>query len=214
MGSYEPPPSCPGAAKTMSLPAGWSGHRVHSNRYLGDEFNFKKADDPFRGGRFDSHLGNYGYLYMASDMGAAVDETLVRDLPFTPKGVRALPKIAARSRECSQVVLRRGVELVDLRSNVALAALGQDYWLVDSESFYYPQTRVWAEAIRGWVPSADGFVWRPRHNKEALALVLFADAAAPANTVISRATFSLHEGDGAARLSTLLADRNILFETS
>jgi hypothetical protein len=209
--SYEPPVDCPGKISTTGLAAGWRGHRVHADRYQGGEFNFTAANNAFRGGRFDSHLGEYGYLYLASSMDTAVDETIVRNEPFDAKGARAIPLAQITGKIWSEVELSRDVPLVDLRTTTALAGLGQDYWLVHSESYFYPQTRVWARAVRAWAPSARGFIWHPRHNREETAIVLFANATDPDPDTALLESRSLETGDGLAQLRSVLADRNIEF---
>lgn len=126
----------------------WSGHRVHSGDFAGDEFNYTTANDPYRGGRFDSHQGDYGYLYVASSLGAAVDETLIRDEPFDSVGARVILRSTVRARIWSELLIRSELRLVDLSSVDGLSCLGQDYWLTDCDSHFYPQTRAWAAAIR------------------------------------------------------------------
>jgi hypothetical protein len=145
-------------------------------------------------------------------MESAVDETIVRDEPFDSKGARAIPAARITGRQWSEVELARDVPLVDLRTNVALAGVGQDYWLVESESLFYPQTRVWARAIKTWEPDARGFIWHPRHNHDETALVLFEDLLNPKSDAVLRKSRSLESGYGARKLRDVLAERNIDFD--
>jgi hypothetical protein len=69
----------------------------------------------------------------------------------------------------------------DLHLVVAYGAgaeqLGQDIWLTTADEDDYPITREWAAAVRGWVPDADGLVWKSRRDPAEDALALWGDPA-------------------------------------
>lgn len=213
MSNYPPPTPCPGTPLIVDLPAGTEGSRIHRDAFKPDQFNFTRSDDPYRGGRFDSHRGDYGYLYIASDDDGAVDETLLRDAPHLDTGHRIVPKTAAEGRDLSRLVAMSTLPVVDLYSQDGLAQVGQTNWLTDSDSHFYPQTRVWADAIRRWCRTAAGFLYRPRHNHDEKAWVLFADTAAGSTrptaagtlTTLSRETIA--SGPGRARVEAVLRRR-------
>ncbi len=163
----------------MTLARGTTAYRIHNNKFAPNQFNHTRADDPYAGGRFDSARGDYGYLYLGSSEQVAVDEVLLRDTPFAATGVRVLSSSVLANRDLSRLRVDVELPVVDLVTAQSLAQVGQDYWLTDCDSFAYPHTRVWARAIRKWAPAVAGFVWRPRHNHEELAWVLFSDSSSP-----------------------------------
>ena len=79
-----PPPACPGTPHIEVAAAGTVLYRLHSSHFAPTAFNPIKADNPFKGGRFDSHEGTYAYLYAGSSYAIAIAETLARDVPPGP----------------------------------------------------------------------------------------------------------------------------------
>jgi hypothetical protein len=65
--------------------------------------------------------------------------------------------------------------------------VGQDIWLTSSEPYDYPNTRMWAAAIRQWVPAADGLTYLARNNQQHTSYVLYEHAAgSPTRPAVSR----------------------------
>src|SRR4029079_5593936 len=108
------PPVCPGKPVIAELRAGTLLHRVHSDAFGSTEFNPTKADDPLRGGRFDSNDGSYAYLYAGQDLPTAIAEMLVRDLPIGPVPPRIIPRVQLRHRMLSELRVDEPLFLVSL----------------------------------------------------------------------------------------------------
>jgi hypothetical protein len=59
----------------------------------------------------------------------------------------------------------------------ALTQVGATLDLTKCEADQYEVTRAWAVALRSWFQQIDGFRYRPRHNEDRFAWVLFDDGA-------------------------------------
>lgn len=170
-----PPKTPPGSLHRETLAVGATLWRLHSTKYAPTTFNPTVANDPFAGGRFDSPDGSYTYLYAGEDIHVAAVEALLRDVPAGHlTTARVLPHAALVERSISCIQVRREVNLVYL-SGAGAHAIGQDSWLTNCEARYFPHTRAWAVAIRGWDDGIGGFVWRSRVNNDRRAYVLFGD---------------------------------------
>ncbi len=169
-----PPAACPGNPVIDTLSVGTLLYRVHSDVFGATAFNPTKADDPLKGGRFDSSDGSYAYLFAGQDFPTAIAETLVRDLPIGPTPPRIIPRVQLHRRMLSELRVDEPLALVSLHG-ADLGQVGQDPWLTKCSSSEYRETRTWAKAIRGWVPAAQGLVWRSYRDEDRFAYVLFAD---------------------------------------
>ena len=153
--------------------------RLHSAEFDVTDFNPTPAEDPIQGGRFDgTPEDEYAFLYAASDDTTAVSEALLRDIPTDERGARSLLTTRLRRRRFGWLRTTCELQLVNLRSGVDLAALGQDTWLTTAPASEYGITRRWAVAIRDWAPWAQGFTWRSRREPDGFAYVLFDDRGA------------------------------------
>lgn len=158
------------------LPANQILCRLYKVPYDPTTFNKTAASNPYRGGRFDSVDGSFSYLYFGSSVSVAVAETLLR---YTPGDNIADPVIVNEQNIArtgiAWIRTDRPLDLVDL-TGLGLHRIGQpDGWLTSCEAEDYPRTRFWAVALRDWAPDAVGFRWRPRHNNDEFAYVLFGD---------------------------------------
>jgi len=184
---------CPGVPVTVTLRRGTTLQRIHKDRYRGNQFNATAATSPNKGGRFDHTSPGEAFLYAGSTLAVAVAETILHDVPAQPTP-RHVPFKKIEGRIISRLRLRRAIKLVSLRIE-DLDELGQDEWLTGCEAADYPFTRKWAAAIRGWVPTAGGFVWQARQLKTRLAYVFYWPRANPRDfEVIS--TRKADEGSG------------------
>jgi len=160
------------------IPAGTELWRVHSTKYVPNEFNPKLAD-PFEfkdGSRFDGTLLDpYHCLYLADTATTALAESVLRSRPFEPSaGMRLIPYAAVWRRSLSVLRTTCELNLVSLIEAPDLAAVCQDSTLLEDERNYV-QARRWASEIRAQVPDAMGLIWQSRHNRPQRALVLFHD---------------------------------------
>ncbi|WP_406472484.1 RES family NAD+ phosphorylase [Streptomyces sp. NBC_01615] len=160
------------------IPAGTELWRVHSAKYVPNEFNPKLAD-PFEfkdGSRFDGTLLDpYHCLYLADTATTALAESVLRSRPFEPSaGMRLIPYAAVWRRSLSVLRTTCELNLVSLIEAPDLAAVCQDSTLLEDERNYV-QARRWASEIRAQVPDVMGLIWQSRHNRPQRALVLFHD---------------------------------------
>ncbi len=178
-------------------------YRVHSAKFAACGFNPSPAVSG-AGGRFDTAEGTPAYLYAARSRRTAIAESLLRAVPFDARGVRAVPLAALRSRCLSELVATADITLVSLHGP-GLARVGQDTWLVRSDSAEYPRTREWAAAIMRWAPSASGLEWRPRHDDDGLAVCLYEDRVLGGALEVVR-TLMLEVGEGRAVVRSALRE--------
>lgn len=179
-----PPEQYGGEPRSYRLAAGTRLVRVHSAAFGAAEFKpFVQPRSRLSGGRFDStERDPYPFLYAALDERTAVSEVLLRDLPFDEHGARLLPRLRLSGLCISWLSVTTDIDLVDLRSAAALAAVGQDTWLTQAPAAAYLTTRLWAEAIRSWAEWCAGLIWRSRREPEGFATVIFGDRAADSLT--------------------------------
>jgi hypothetical protein len=210
MPDYAPPEACPGTPVVTSVVVGTRLWRVHSDAFEPTGFNATDPDSTSAGGggRFDSPGGLPPYLYAASSIEAVLSETILRDLPFPPHGVRELPRRAIAGRCISEVVATRYIHVIALHGQ-GLPQVGQDPWIVHCGSADYPRTRTWAERIRKWAPKGAGYEWSPRHFDGARSYVLYEDMADGALGEVH--TCALDGPEGAALIVPALHALNVAY---
>ncbi|HUP21817.1 MAG TPA: RES family NAD+ phosphorylase [Thermoanaerobaculia bacterium] len=95
------PQSYDGTPHRLVLPAGKQLCRVHQCSFGPTGFNPRRAPvEGIGGGRFDgTDEDPYPFLYAAGDVGTAVAEALLRDLPFDDQGARHLPRVGRQVAE-------------------------------------------------------------------------------------------------------------------
>lgn len=170
-----PPLQPPGTPVEVRLLRATTLIRVHTPSHRADAFNPTAQPTAARGGRFDSTDGSYAYTYLGDGAGAAIAETLMRDMPLDGQDRRLRScDLVDPDRHLARVQVVRPLVVVDL-CGPALNHLGAPLELTKCEAGQYGTTRLWAEAIRFWCPTAAGFVYRPRHDENTRAYVLFDD---------------------------------------
>lgn len=168
-----PPRRPPGKPVEVTIPAGTTLIRVHRGGHRADTFNPTAQPTAERGGRFDSINGAYAYSYLGDGLAVAVAETLMQDVPIG-RVARRLRHRDLAGRYLARVLTTRSLTVVDL-CGPALRHLGASLELTKCGSHDYVTTRLWAARLRHWCPAAAGFVYRPRHDENAMAYVLFDD---------------------------------------
>jgi hypothetical protein len=208
-----PPSRLRGTPTISVIPAGTELWRVHDAKYAGDSFrpvsaNPRRNTDPnFGGGRFDStENAPFPYFYAATRSTTALVESFLRDLPFRSNGSRVLPRHAINGKKLSCIDLDDDIAILNLSSAVDLAAVHQDYWLVDSEGDQnYAQTRRWAHWFREQIPSIGGLLWQSKRDRPHPALILFGDRCPPGCLTLNHgASAELDTLDGASLINSLL----------
>ena len=182
---------------TMTWPKGTTLHRVHLEKYAGDEFNPGVKGN----GRFSPIKSARGEpvptLYGGSTFDcAAAMETAFHDVPFA-SGFKSYDKAKLKDQVHSRLTPGTDLMLADQRGK-ALRKLGiERKQLIDTEKDQYPATREWAEAIHAQCPDIQGLCWISRQDDGAQAVMLFGDRIA--SGVLRQATPSRSLlNDGAA----------------
>lgn len=185
--------------------------RIHSDDFEPAAFNPTDPDSPvaYGGGRFDTIAGAPAFLYAGRSVEAAVAEGLLRDVPFDDAGYLILPRKKLQGRMLSRVSLRWPVDVVCLHGS-GLHAVGQDTWLVRCDPCDYPVTRLWAQALREWVPRAAGFEWRARHDDDVFAYVFYEDRTGGAIEPCWSA--SIDQGEGFERVVSALVHYSVVLD--
>ncbi|MBC7977215.1 MAG: RES family NAD+ phosphorylase [Myxococcales bacterium] len=198
----------PGTPVTVDAPVGTSLYRAHASRFGATAFNPTRADDPLRGGRFDSDDGSYAYLYAGQDISTALAEVLIRDLPSGLSPPRILLRARLRGLLLSELRVEQALQLVSLRG-ADLGHVGQDAWLTKCSAEHYSETRRWSRAIRGWAPTTQGLVWRSFRDEDRFSYVLFADRIA-AGTLRERSSMAADAGAGLLLVEQVLQRQNVV----
>ena len=149
-------------------------HRIHQDRFRGDEFN----PGPNGNARFSPILDAKGNsvptVYGGETFQCAAMGSVFHDVPFAP-GLKSHAKRKLKAHRYSQLLSATDLVLVDL-TNTALRNLGiKRDALIETEKDIYPQTRKWAEAIHAQCPDIQGLCWVSRQDDRSLAIVLFGD---------------------------------------
>jgi hypothetical protein len=169
-----PPADLAKLIRTTTWPKTRVIHRIHQDRFRGDEFN----PGPNGNARFspicDAKGNSIPTIYGGETFDCAAMESVFHDVPFAP-GLKTVAKRKLRGHHYSQVLSKTDLVLVDL-STTALRNLGiKRGELIETEKDIYPQTRKWAEAIHAQCPDAHGLCWVSRQDDRSLAIVLFGD---------------------------------------
>jgi hypothetical protein len=149
-------------------------HRIHPDRFLGDQFN----PGPNGNARFSPILDAKGNqiptIYGGTTFDCAAMETVFHDVPIAP-GLKTHAKRLLKAHHYSQVLPSADLVLADL-TNTALRNLGiKRGELIESEKNVYPHTRAWAEAIHAQCPDVQGLYWVSRQDDRWAAIILFGD---------------------------------------
>lgn len=169
------PPGTPpaGNPSTVQLPSGTTLWRVHQPPHPADSFNPNAQPSALAGGRFDSLDGSFSYAYLGDAPSTAIVETVCRDLPLGG-APRLVPRKELTGRCLSKVTIVRDLSVLVLHG-AGLTHVGAPLSLTKCDADQYELTRAWAHALRTWFPQVDGFQYRPRHDEDAFAWVLFDD---------------------------------------
>ena len=171
-----PPSRSDGKPRRFSLPAGSRLTRIHSTAFSLAQFNSTVPRSDLPGSLFrTTPRDTFGLLYAADDDATAVSELLLRDLPIDEHRARLLPRIRLSDLRIGWLTTTVDLELVSLRSDLDLAALGQDPWPAAASASEYVMPRRWCLPIRRWAPWAAGLTWRPHREPDGFAYVFFSD---------------------------------------
>lgn len=149
--------------------------------------------------------GSYGYVYVGDSAATAIAETLCRDLPSAGEA-RLVPWARIAQRALSRLTVVRDVRVLSLHGP-ALTQVGAPLALTKCGAAEYETTRAWADALRRWVPQAQGFAYRPRHDEDGLTWVLFEGVLEPADAPVP-----LTEPGALRRVRDVLHAHNATFE--
>ena len=139
-----PPSRSDGKPRRFSLPAGSGLTRIHSTAFSVTQFNPTVPRSDLPGSLFRATpRDTFGLLYAADDDASAVSELLLRDLPIDEHRARLLPRVRLSDLRIGWLTTTVDLELVGLRSDLDLAAVGQDPWLTAASASEYVMPRRW-----------------------------------------------------------------------
>ncbi|MDJ0363015.1 RES family NAD+ phosphorylase [Rhodococcus sp. H29-C3] len=195
----------------MPLPVGAELWRIHSGTYAANAVNPTAQPAIPGGARFDSLTGDYAYTYVGDSPEAAVAETLCRNLPVTGTP-RLVPRISIAGRVLSRLTVIEPVTVIAVHGP-HLSAIGQDTWLTKSDPADYVLTRTWASALFAAAPSANGLLYRCRHNEDQFAWMLTTHPTNQVHPALEAAgdAVQLDSPTGTALVDRILAYYNATF---
>jgi len=167
-------PVIPSHVTPVKIPEGVQLYRVHAEKYGAVQFNPGSEGNA----RF-SPIKNTGgevipTIYAGGTQDCALMETLFHDVAFAP-GYKTHSLSKLDGLVISEVVVRKELQLADLRSK-PLRKLGVTrVFLIESEASEYSRSREYAEALYEACPEIQGLLWVSRQDDSALAMVLFED---------------------------------------
>lgn len=176
--------------------------------------NFKHIPPaPRRGGRFDCTDGTYGYTYLAAEPHVAMAEVFTRDLAPSTE-IRTIPATHLASAVMQTVETVADIE-VQLLHGKHLTKIGQTADLTKSEPHTYPHTRAVASQLIAAHPTAQGLRYRPRHDEDGFAYLLYTtDPDLRLTRLVSRVDEDqpLGQGEGLEQASMWLSQYNVSIE--
>lgn len=198
-------------ARVEAIAQGTTLYRV-GNLKFGLSYK-REAPPPHGGGRFDCVDGSYGYSYFADDPGVALAEVFSRNLSPS-RSVRTIQ--AAKFGEAVLMTVETIAEFeVQLLHGNHLTFIGHDVSLTKSDPSNYDETRKVAAELIADHPTAQGLRYRPRHDEDGFAYMLYAKSAVlELSDLVSRQGEDIPLGtdDGLALATTLLAQYNVAVE--
>lgn len=203
-----PPADLDGKPVTVSLPVGAALWRIHPDAYAANAVNPTAQPAIPGGARFDSLTGDCAYTYVGDTPEAAVAETLCRNLPVTGQP-RLIPRKLIAGRVLSQLTVVQPLSVIALHGP-HLAAIGQDIWLTKSDPLDYMLTRTWARALFAAAPSANGLLYRCRHNEDQFAWMLKTNPSNQVHPALEATGESVHleSPTGTVLIDRILASYN------
>jgi hypothetical protein len=166
----------------IDIPVGTELHRVHLEKYDGDQFN----PSPNANARFSSILDSTGdvipTMYCASTFSGALMETVFHDVPYQ-EYFKLVYKSELVDRVHTTLTTNQPIKVVEL-STKALRKLGvKPEHLVTSEKSNYEYSRSVAKEIFDKNPDIQGLKWVSRQDNTSIAFMLFGNrfAATPFN---------------------------------
>ncbi|MCY1669542.1 RES family NAD+ phosphorylase [Novosphingobium sp. SL115] len=173
-----PPDNLDGLVRRQVWPTSEMIHRIHPERFGATQFN-PGPDGNARFSPIQDNTGNsIATIYGGSTFNCVAMETVFHDVPHSP-ALKSVAKRKLKGHLHSQVSPTTDLVLAEL-TTIPLRKLGiKRGELIDSEKDVYPQTRVWAEAIRAQCADVHGLLWVSRQDDTAKAIVLFEDRLGP-----------------------------------
>jgi hypothetical protein len=117
--------------------------------------------------RWDAPAGEYGVLYLGSDLYCAFMESIGRGALRT----RLVPGVQVQQRGISQIRATRPLRLIDLVSSGGLTRIGAEASL--SAGSGYKNSQRWSKALRDHPSKPDGIYYYSRHDPSRTACALY-----------------------------------------
>lgn len=194
-----------------TLPAGKILYRCHAMTWPGNSFNpGRELTCNNYGARFSPFKDLQGQLvpslYAADSMAGALAETLFHDLIGGER--RGFLSIRPwRHWAMSQLVLKRDLALVTLKTaDLYRMGLSKQFFLL-SDRLVYPQTQRWARAIHYQNPTIDGMVWKSRQHDDSSAFIFYGDRTTSEDLAFQRETCGIFSAPEVIKEIINLAER-------
>ncbi len=196
--ALRPPPAPLARPNIVALPAGATVERVHDRRYGSAEFNpCKGAPTRFAPIR-DAEGRCIPSLYAASNVEAAIHETIFHDVPAGARRA-TVPATLVRARAHGRLEAGRRFRLASLRAPDLRRWRIAQTSLIGAPPGRYAETARWAAAIHREFPEIEGLVWTSGRCDPDSAWLFFGDRVAPEDFRVA----ALRDGQSDA---SLLAD--------
>jgi len=117
--------------------------------------------------RWDAPAGEYGVLYLGSDVFCAFMESIGRGVLRS----RLVPEVQVKQRGFSKIRFTRSLRLMDLVSSGGLTRIGAESSL--SSGSGYKNSQRWSKALRDHPAKPDGIYYYSRHDPSRTACALY-----------------------------------------
>jgi hypothetical protein len=117
--------------------------------------------------RWDAPAGEYGVLYLGSDLFCAFMESIGRGVLRS----RLVPRVQVQQRGFSKIRSTRSLRLVDLVTSGGLTRIGAEGSL--SSGTGYKNSQRWSKALRDHPAKPDGIYYYSRHDPSRTACALY-----------------------------------------
>lgn len=162
-----------GTPHRFLLPSGSVLWRIHPKAT--DACEFTRAGRRLTRGRFDGRHDSYN---AGLDARTLVAELLLRGITVPHNGFRTIRRARITGMRASAVSTSTELSLISLLTTPALAAVGQDTWLVLADDEDWSMTGMVADDLHDVAPWAHGIIWPTGYDHAQRLVVLFGDRCA------------------------------------
>lgn len=201
-----PQPSNNLKVKKIDLAKGTKLYRVHSKKYLADQYNPSTVGNARFSPITDSGGAVIPTIYAAETLSAALMETVFHDVPSAP-GLKSVDEsLRIDPNTHCELVTSQDLKLAVLHG-VSLRALGiKEGELIHSAAADYAETRKWAMAIHAQHQDVQGLVWISKQCSPDKAYIFFGDRCPTPTFIVSKSYPNLQDAHCKSVIDQLLDD--------